>query len=133
MRAGLFRDDLYYRINVIGIHVPALRDRKEDIPLLARFLLGQLAEANNLDMPQLTADATTRLMDYDFPGNIRELENILARAMTLSDQPSIDAVDIAFEYMPQDTIDASAGDDDESVMADAGGLPTASTAPLLSY
>ena len=110
VRAGLFRDDLYYRINVIGIHVPALRDRKEDIPLLARFLLGQLAEANNLDMPQLTADATTRLMDYDFPGNIRELENILARAMTLSDQPSIDAVDIAFEHMPQDTIDASAGD-----------------------
>ena len=97
VRAGHFRDDLYYRINVIGIHVPALRDRREDIPLLANFLLHQLAAANKSETADLTPEATELLMKYDFPGNIRELENILARAMTLSDQLSICAEDINFE------------------------------------
>ena len=115
VRANLFRDDLYYRINVIGIHVPALRDRREDIPLLANFLLKQLAEGNGVEMPVLTDDAIAQLTDYDFPGNIRELENILARAMTLSDQPSIGAVDIAFEQIPQTNTKTSASCDTASV------------------
>lgn len=97
VRTGHFRDDLYYRINVIGIHVPALRDRREDIPLLANFLLHQLAAANKSEAAELTPEATELLMKYDFPGNIRELENILARAMTLSDQLVICAEDINFE------------------------------------
>lgn len=111
VRANLFRDDLYYRINVIGIHVPALRDRREDIPLLANFLLKQLAQGNGVEMPVLTNEAIAQLTDYDFPGNIRELENILARAMTLSDQPSIGAVDIAFEQIPQTNTKTSASSD----------------------
>ena len=115
VRANLFRDDLYYRINVIGIHVPALRDRREDIPLLANFLLKQLAEGNGVEMPVLTDDAIAQLTDYDFPGNIRELENILARAMTLSDQPNIGAVDIAFEQIPQTNTKTSASCDTASV------------------
>lgn len=111
VRANLFRDDLYYRINVIGIHVPPLRDRREDIPLLANFLLKQLAQGNGVEMPVLTDEAIAQLTDYDFPGNIRELENILARAMTLSDQPSIGAVDIAFEQIPQTNTKTSASSD----------------------
>ena len=111
VRANLFRDDLYYRINVIGIHVPPLRDRREDIPLLANFLLKQLARGNGVEMPVLTDEAIAQLTDYDFPGNIRELENILARAMTLSDQPSIGAVDIAFEQIPQTNTKTSASSD----------------------
>lgn len=111
VRTNLFRDDLYYRINVIGIHVPPLRDRREDIPLLANFLLKQLAQGNGVEMPVLTDEAIAQLTDYDFPGNIRELENILARAMTLSDQPSIGAVDIAFEQIPQTNTKTSASSD----------------------
>lgn len=121
VRANLFRDDLYYRINVIGIHVPALRDRREDIPLLANFLLKQLAEGNGVEMPVLTDDAIAQLTDYDFPGNIRELENILARAMTLSDQPNIGAVDIAFEQIPQTNTKTSASGDTANVSTRSDG------------
>ena len=121
VRANLFRDDLYYRINVIGIHVPALRDRREDIPLLANFLLKQLAQGNGVEMPVLTDEAIAQLTDYDFPGNIRELENILARAMTLSDQPSIGAVDIAFEQIPQTNTKTSASSDTANVSPKSDG------------
>lgn len=121
VRANLFRDDLYYRINVIGIHVPALRDRREDIPLLANFLLKQLAQGNGVEMPVLTNEAIAQLTDYDFPGNIRELENILARAMTLSDQPSIGAVDIAFEQIPQTNTKTSASSDTANVSPKSDG------------
>jgi len=121
VRANLFRDDLYYRINVIGIHVPPLRDRREDIPLLANFLLKELAQGNGVEMPVLTDEAIAQLTDYDFPGNIRELENILARAMTLSDQPSIGAVDIAFEQIPQTTTKTSASSDTANVSPKSDG------------
>ena len=121
VRANLFRDDLYYRINVIGIHVPPLRDRRQDIPLLANFLLKQLAQGNGVEMPVLTDEAIAQLTDYDFPGNIRELENILARAMTLSDQPSIGAVDIAFEQIPQTNTKTSASSDTANVSPKSDG------------
>ena len=121
VRANLFRDDLYYRINVIGIHVPALRDRREDIPLLANFLLKELAQGNGVEMPVLTDEAIAQLTDYDYPGNIRELENILARAMTLSDQPSIGAVDIAFEQIPQTNTKTSASSDTANVSPKSDG------------
>ncbi len=87
-----FRQDLFYRLNVIEVRVPALRERREDIPLLAQSILARLAQDNRLPAtPTLEASALERLQTYDFPGNVRELENILERAVTLSDGQHITA------------------------------------------
>ena len=80
---GKFRRDLYYRINVIELFMPALRERAEDIPELASFILKKLAATANSPSLELSDQALQKLKEYQFPGNIRELENILERAMTL--------------------------------------------------
>lgn len=90
VKAGAFREDLYYRLNVIELHVPALRERTPDIPVLTERILGGLTRHLGLaQTPTLTADAQTALAGYDFPGNIRELENILERAVTLCEDSAI--------------------------------------------
>lgn len=94
MEEGRFRGDLFYRINVIEIHVPSLRERKADIPLLADHILHQLAAEWQLPQPHLAEAAVAELQAYDFPGNVRELENILERAYTLCEGDSIDADDL---------------------------------------
>jgi len=81
---GLFREDLYYRINVIELRVPALRERISDIREIAEAILQRLARRTNADIPQLSADAIRTLEAYPFPGNVRELENVLERAVTLT-------------------------------------------------
>jgi two-component system response regulator PilR (NtrC family) len=92
---GQFRQDLFYRLNVIEVRVPPLRERREDIPLLARGVLERLARENALrDVPELEDAALARLQAYDFPGNVRELENILERAVTLSDGKRITAAEL---------------------------------------
>jgi two-component system response regulator PilR (NtrC family) len=91
---GRFRNDLYYRINVIGLHLPALRERAADIPLLAEFLLQRLALANGQPPHTLDASAHEALASYSFPGNVRELENILERAGTLSADSLVRAEDL---------------------------------------
>jgi len=78
-----FRQDLYYRINVITLEVPSLREHPEDIPLLAQHLLQKIADEWQTDTPKLSDDSLKALNKYSFPGNVRELENILERAMTL--------------------------------------------------
>lgn len=88
--AGHFRQDLYYRLNVIQIDVPPLRERGQDIMLLAERFLEQLADEWGIDKPTLTAKAQEALLGYRFPGNVRELENILERAVTLSDDSHVD-------------------------------------------
>jgi two-component system response regulator PilR (NtrC family) len=80
---GLFREDLFYRINVIELHVPALRERPEDIPDIAQAILERLGRRSGLQPPQLADDALELLRSYPFPGNVRELENVLERALTL--------------------------------------------------
>ena len=80
---GVFRQDLFYRINVIEVRVPPLRERKGDILLLARHFLESIAARNSVAVPTLSPDAESALLQYPFPGNIRELENILERAVTL--------------------------------------------------
>src|SRR6201996_8533824 len=80
---GQFREDLFYRINVIEIRVPSLRERSADIPELSDTILGRLGKRMNIDAPQISEDAYRLLRDYPFPGNVRELENILERALTL--------------------------------------------------
>jgi two-component system response regulator PilR (NtrC family) len=93
VRTGKFREDLYYRINVIELRVPPLRERPEDIPLLAAHILERLA-ANDEQPARLAPDAAALLQSHGFPGNVRELENILERATTLAEGELIHAADI---------------------------------------
>ncbi len=82
--AGRFREDLFYRINVIELRVPALRERREDIPDLAATILERMCRRMKIDPPQISAEAMQALQGYAFPGNVRELENIIERALTLT-------------------------------------------------
>ena len=91
---GSFRHDLYYRINVIGLHVPPLRERTGDLPLLSTAILQRLAPAMDRSVPQLSPEASRALEEYGFPGNVRELENILERAMALADGDVIQVDDL---------------------------------------
>src|SRR5579859_5267840 len=89
VREGRFREDLFYRLNVITVELPPLRQRKEDIPLLVEFFLKKYAEENGLQPRQFTPDAMRALVDYDWPGNVRELENSIERGVVLSSGPVI--------------------------------------------
>jgi DNA-binding NtrC family response regulator len=91
VREGRFREDLFHRLNVISLHLPPLRDRKEDIPLLIDRFLGQFCADNGKPPRLFTHGAMKLLMDYDWPGNVRELENVVERAVVLSTQESMDA------------------------------------------
>ncbi|TLY77525.1 MAG: sigma-54-dependent Fis family transcriptional regulator [Gammaproteobacteria bacterium] len=86
---GLFREDLFYRINVIELRVPALRERSADIPEIAEAILTRLARRLNATAPKLSAETVQTLQAYRYPGNVRELENVLERALTLSTTDSI--------------------------------------------
>lgn len=120
---GRFRQDLFYRLNVIELKMPALRDCREDIPLIARSVLAKIAAASGASPAQLTPSALDELMRHDFPGNIRELENILERATALSGSQQIKPEDLHLR------------------LAQAEGAPTVSgtstpsgpTAPLPDY
>jgi transcriptional regulator with GAF, ATPase, and Fis domain len=81
VEAGRFRQDLYYRLNVYPIEVPPLRNRKEDIPLIAAHLLGLAAKRLNCNKPRLTQAHVVTLQNYDWPGNVRELQNVIERAI----------------------------------------------------
>jgi transcriptional regulator with GAF, ATPase, and Fis domain len=85
IEAGRFREDLYYRLNVVPIYLPPLRERREDIPALARFFLGRYSEENRRDAPALGTDVLKILLAHDWPGNVRELENCIERAVVLAD------------------------------------------------
>jgi len=92
---GKFRQDLYYRLNVIELKIPALKERPDDIPLLAEKLCNNLASNMGIEAPAISEDGMKALQSYDFPGNVRELENILERALTLCDGQEITASDLA--------------------------------------
>ncbi len=97
---GRFRQDLFYRLNVIELRMPALRECREDIPAMARHILNRLARAAGIPPPPLTAVALDALQDYPFPGNVRELENILERALALIAGDRIDAEDLNLAPAP---------------------------------
>ncbi len=86
---GSFREDLYYRLNVIEIHIPSLRERAGDIPLLAHHFLKRYAEANQKDVDAVSDEALALLLQHPWPGNVRELENAMERAVVLADQPTL--------------------------------------------
>jgi two-component system response regulator PilR (NtrC family) len=106
---GRFREDLYYRINVIELHVPPLRDRGDDVLLLAHHVLGRLAATLGVSEPSLTRAAQEALLSYRFPGNVRELENVLERALTLCADNEIDVDDLQLRATP-DEEEAEAGE-----------------------
>lgn len=89
VESNQFRQDLYYRINVIEVQVPPLRERRSDIPLLARHILTKLAEQNHRPVTSISDEAMNRLHNHAFPGNVRELENLLQRASALAEQDTI--------------------------------------------
>ncbi|MDH5592499.1 MAG: sigma-54 dependent transcriptional regulator, partial [Gammaproteobacteria bacterium] len=101
VKQGMFREDLFYRLNVIELKVPPLRERTEDIPQLAEHILRQLAEKNGIQVPSLAKDAMAALQQYSFPGNVRELENILERALTWNDDGEISAEDLLLPELKQ--------------------------------
>ncbi len=84
IEAGKFRDDLYYRLNVVPIYLPPLRERRQDIAALARFFLEKYCEENRRDPPDVPAPVVERMQNYDWPGNVRELENYVERSVVLS-------------------------------------------------
>jgi len=94
VQTGLFRQDLYYRINVIDLHVPPLRERSSDIPALTEHILANLTNAAIMAQPTLSKDALAALQHYHYPGNVRELENILERALALYDGKCIEIDDL---------------------------------------
>lgn len=96
VQAGLFREDLFYRINVIKLDVPPLRERQDDIPLLARHFLNKIARQNQVQQASFEPAALEALSRYRFPGNVRELENIIERAFTLCEENLIRETDLQF-------------------------------------
>jgi two-component system nitrogen regulation response regulator NtrX len=94
LSAGRFREDLYYRLNVVPIHMPPLRERREDIPSLIGHFLGQLTGPGGLALRAIGDDAVARLQQRDWPGNVRELRNTIERLLILSTGPRIAADDI---------------------------------------
>ena len=108
IRDGKFRDDLYYRFNVVTLQLPPLRYRRTDIPLLVNHFIEKYSEINNKSVSNISHEALDALMRYDYPGNIRELENIIQRAVvltrdsiiTLADLPAIVREPLYYESKP---------------------------------
>jgi len=100
VESGVFRQDLYYRLNVISVRSPALRDRPTDIPMLATSIMSRMAAGSGPEAPILTDGALNRLRSHDFPGNVRELENILERACAMASGTVIEADDLELESSP---------------------------------
>jgi len=108
VESGKFRHDLYYRLNVIELRMPALRDMREDIPAIASAVLDKLAAQARVSRPDIEEGATRALSQYDFPGNVRELENILERAMALCDGQTIATADLQLTPPDAERVEQSA-------------------------
>lgn len=107
IKEGMFREDLYYRLNVFSVLIPPLRERRMDIPILAQFFVKKYSTIMNRPVTEISGEAMDMLVRYDWPGNVRELENVIERAMVLSLPPSIRATDLPFQNvtkleMPKD-------------------------------
>jgi DNA-binding NtrC family response regulator len=99
LEQGTFREDLYYRLNVVPIDVPPLREHKEDIPDLAKLFVARFAQQSGRNPQTISADALKKLVDFHWPGNVRELENVMERACALSAGTTLDASDIQLDTL----------------------------------
>jgi two-component system response regulator PilR (NtrC family) len=126
VESGDFRQDLYYRINVIELRVPSLRERRGDIPLFAQSMLARMAEEYGGEPPRISDAAMAALEDYAFPGNVRELENILERAYTLCEDDCIEVADLHFSPAARAGAPAGAPADVGPAAAPASAHTTAS-------
>ncbi|MBW8312740.1 MAG: sigma-54 dependent transcriptional regulator [Rhizobium sp.] len=124
---GKFRQDLYYRINVIELAVPPLRQRREDIPVIAEAILKRLAGDQAEQLPALSEEAEAALAAYPFPGNVRELENILERAVALCDGQAIEVADL---YLPQ--VDSLIGQEADMPLRPIAAAPSPAIPPGLA-
>jgi DNA-binding NtrC family response regulator len=106
IKSGKFREDLYYRLNVVNIKIPPLRERPEDIPELVEFFMGQFSVQRGQGMFRISPDALRFLQTYNFPGNIRELRNILERSCLLCSDQRIEKSDITPGISPRDISDS---------------------------
>jgi transcriptional regulator with GAF, ATPase, and Fis domain len=104
---GKFRDDLYYRLNLIRIELPSLRERKEDILVLVKFFLEQACKEYSKTVPNISSEVEQTLLDYDFPGNVRELENIIKRVAILCDGDCVELNHLPPEIQPNYSSDLS--------------------------
>jgi len=109
---GRFREDLFYRINVIPMHLPPLRERREDIPLLAEHFLSKYAQQMKKPVRSIAHDTLTLLQAYGWPGNVRELENVIERAVALEQTPAIlpDSLPLHVRNPRTDAVSVASGD-----------------------
>jgi DNA-binding NtrC family response regulator len=101
LEQGTFREDLYYRLNVLPMNIPALRERKEDIPFLAEHFVKKLSKEVGGRIESISEAAIQKLMQYHWPGNVRELENVVERSMVLSQGPVLEPEDIKIDFAPR--------------------------------
>ncbi|HEV2690739.1 MAG TPA: sigma-54 dependent transcriptional regulator [Bryobacteraceae bacterium] len=101
LEQGTFREDLYYRLNVLPLNIPSLRERKEDIPFLAEHFVKKLAKDLGSPVQSISEAAIARLMEYHWPGNVRELENVLERSMVLANGAILEAGDVKLDTAPK--------------------------------
>ena len=107
---GRFREDLYYRLNVVQIHIPPLRERREDIPLLVSHFIAQIASENGITPKSFTQEAQNYLSGYEWPGNIRQLQNVIERCMVMIPRDVIDVEDLPPEIRDEESQFKSAVD-----------------------
>lgn len=121
VHSGRFRDDLYYRLNVVSVHIPALRERKEDIPVLARYFIEKQCKRFGIEERKIPDEVMQCLMNYGWRGNVRELENCIERAVVLSDGESLDILSLPDHVResggvsPQEAPVDEVGDDNLSI------------------
>jgi DNA-binding NtrC family response regulator len=115
VQAGKFREDLYYRIHVVPINLPSLRERKEDLPLLVNHFLQMYCAGNGVPLKKLEPEVMEILEDHDWPGNVRELENVIQRLVIMADSETIRA-----KHLPQQLIAASAAQNNALLIPESG-------------
>ena len=109
LEQGTFREDLYYRLNVLPINIPPLRERKEDIPFLVDHFVKKLSKDLGTSAQSISEGAIQRLLEYHWPGNVRELENVIERSMVLATGPVLEAGDIKLDLAPKPRVAATEG------------------------
>jgi two-component system response regulator HydG len=116
VKEGSFREDLYYRLNVVTLRLPALRERREDIPLLADRFLKDFSEKNRKDIKGFSPQAMDRMLRHSWPGNVRELMNAIERAVVLSTGAYLDAAILLPDFSSTDSLPVLAPQEAEAIV-----------------